>query len=105
MPVSAPALAHRQLDKMAYSAFAPVEQWLRSVNPQRNLPDPVAWAERVSGTKLDPWQIGVLRSQHPALLLLTSRQVGKSFVVSIRAAYRAKYMHRRVGILSPTLRQ
>jgi hypothetical protein len=90
---------------MAYSAFAPVEQWLRSVNPQRNLPDPVAWAERVSGTKLDPWQIGVLRSRHPALLLLTSRQVGKSFVVSLRAAYRAKYMHRRVGILSPTLRQ
>jgi hypothetical protein len=46
-----------------------------------------------------------MRSNHPALLLLTSRQVGKSFVVSLRAAYRARYLHRRVGILSPTLRQ
>jgi hypothetical protein len=69
------------------------------------VPDPVRWAERVTGSALDPWQRRVMVSEDPALLLLTSRQVGKSHVVSLRAAYRAKYLRRRVGVLSPTLRQ
>lgn len=68
-------------------------------------PDPVLWAEHVTGAALDPWQKRVMVSEDPALLLLTSRQVGKSHVVSLRAAYRAKYLRRRVGVLSPTLRQ
>ncbi|MDF2972879.1 MAG: terminase [Microvirga sp.] len=46
-----------------------------------------------------------MRSDEKALLLLTSRQVGKSHVVSLRAAYRARFMRRRVGIVSPTQRQ
>lgn len=69
------------------------------------VPDPVRWAEHVTGATLDPWQKRVMVSEDPALLLLTSRQVGKSHVVSLRAAYRAKYLRRRVGVLSPTLRQ
>ena len=89
--------------------FRDVELWLREVaglrGKPRELPHPVAWAERVSGQPLDPWQQLVMCSEHPALLLLTSRQVGKSHVVSLRAAYRAQYLARRVGVLSPTLRQ
>lgn len=89
--------------------FADVTHWLREVavlrGKVRELPHPVAWAERVTGQSLDPWQQLVMCSEAPALLLLTSRQVGKSHVVSLRAAYRAQYLARRVGILSPTLRQ
>jgi hypothetical protein len=89
--------------------FREVEHWLREVavlrGKVRELPHPVAWAEQVTGTSVDPWQQIVLCSEHPALLLLTSRQVGKSHVVSLRAAYRAAYLGRRVGVLSPTLRQ
>jgi hypothetical protein len=75
------------------------------VRESRTQPDPIAWAERVTGASLDPWQQLVMCSEAPALLLLTSRQVGKSHVVSLRAAYRAQYLGRRVGVLSPTLRQ
>jgi hypothetical protein len=89
--------------------FREVEHWLREVallrGKVRELPHPVAWAERVTGQSLDPWQQLVMCSEAPALLLLTSRQVGKSHVVSLRAAYRAQYLGRRVGVLSPTLRQ
>lgn len=89
--------------------FREVELWLREVatlrGKVRELPHPVAWAERVTGQALDPWQQLVMCSEAPALLLLTSRQVGKSHVVSLRAAYRAQYLARRVGVLSPTLRQ
>jgi len=89
--------------------FREVEHWLREVavlrGKTRDLPHPVAWAERVTGQALDPWQQLVMCSEAPALLLLTSRQVGKSHVVSLRAAYRALYLQRRVGVLSPTLRQ
>jgi len=89
--------------------YRDVELWLREVallrGRTRDLPHPVAWAERVTGQSLDPWQQLVMCSEAPALLLLTSRQVGKSHVVSLRAAYRAQYLARRVGVLSPTLRQ
>lgn len=90
------------------AAFRVVERWLADVGQltgHRDAPDPVAWAERVSQQSLDPWQKLLMASEHPALLLLTSRQVGKSHVVSLRAAYRALFLRRRVGILSPTLRQ
>jgi hypothetical protein len=90
------------------AAFRAVEGWLAAVGQltgQHDAPDPVSWAERVSGQELDPWQRLLMASEHPALLLLTSRQVGKSHVVSLRAAYRAKHLRRRVGVLSPTLRQ
>jgi hypothetical protein len=68
-------------------------------------PDPVEWAERISGTALDPWQRRVLRSGDAALLLLCPRQTGKSHVVSLLVAYLARYLDIRVGCLSPTLRQ
>lgn len=94
---------------MKAPAYADVTRWLAAVaqlaGVASDAPEPVAWAERVSGAELDPWQQALMRSEHPALLLLTSRQVGKSHVVSLRAAYRAKYRRRRVAILSPTLRQ
>jgi hypothetical protein len=69
------------------------------------VPEPVEWAERVSRMPLDPWQSEVMRSADPALLLLCPRQTGKSHVVSLFAAYLAKYHNYRVGCLSPTLRQ
>jgi hypothetical protein len=68
-------------------------------------PDPVEWAERVSGTELDDWQREIMVSTSLATLLMCHRQAGKSHVVSLRAAYRAMFLKRRVGVLSPTLRQ
>jgi hypothetical protein len=68
-------------------------------------PDPVTWAEQVSRQPLDPWQRDVMASHDPALLLLCPRQTGKSHIVSLVAAYLARYRGYRVGCLSPTLRQ
>jgi hypothetical protein len=70
-----------------------------------NRPDIVGWAERISNSPLDPWQRDFLRSAANALLLLCPRQTGKSHVVSLFAAYMARYCGLRVGCLSPTLRQ
>lgn len=48
--------------------------------------DPVAWAEQISGLDLDGWQKGVLRSTAKRLMLLCSRQSGKSEAVALLAA-------------------
>jgi hypothetical protein len=69
------------------------------------LPDPVAWAERVSGEALDPWQQEFMRWEGSDALLNCARQTGKTEVVSLRAAYRARFMGRSVGCLGPTTRQ
>jgi hypothetical protein len=50
------------------------------------LDDPVAWAERIAGLTLDPWQSDVLLSAAPRLLLNATRQSGKSTVGSPSAS-------------------
>lgn len=68
-------------------------------------PDPIEWAERVSGQKLDPWQKQVLLSTAAYFLMNCSRQVGKTQIVSLKAAYNARHRRRHVVALAPTLRQ
>ena len=48
--------------------------------------DAAEWAERISGLTLDEWQRRVLSSDAARLLLLCSRQSGKSEVVSLLAS-------------------
>src|SRR4051794_32850563 len=50
------------------------------------LDDPVAWAERIAGLTLDPWQRDVLLSLSPRLLLNATRQSGKSTTAALKAA-------------------
>ena len=68
-------------------------------------PHPVDWAEKVSGKKLDEWQAEVMLWDGQDALLNCTRQCGKTEVVSLRAAYRAKFADRSVGCLGPTSRQ
>ena len=69
-----------------------------------DIPDPVAWAESVSGFSLDEWQKGVLRSNAKRLMLLCSRQSGKSEIVSLLAATIA-IRGGAVIVVAPSLRQ
>ena len=61
---------------------------------------------RAAGIEPDDWQADVLRSSHKRILLLCSRQTGKSTVTATRALHEAIY---RPGalilLLSPSLRQ
>jgi hypothetical protein len=67
--------------------------------------DPVLLAEQ-AGITPDSWQADVLRSTAPRLLLLCSRQAGKSTITSILAVHTALYEPGAlVLLLSPTLRQ
>src|SRR6516165_4037028 len=54
----------------------------------------------------DPWQDQVLRSRAPRMLLLASRQAGKSSVAAALALHTALVVHGSpVLLLSPSLRQ
>jgi hypothetical protein len=67
--------------------------------------DPVVLAEQ-AGVRPDPWQCHALRSSAPRVLLLCSRQAGKSTITSILAVHTALYEPGSlVLLLSPTLRQ
>ena len=83
-----------------------------SPRPQRCTPalvstqdeDSVAWAERVSGLALDPWQRDVLLADDARLAILCCRQSGKSTIVALKAAD----LVRRGGlavVVAPSLRQ
>lgn len=64
----------------------------------------VAWAERVSGLVLDPWQRDVLLAEDARLAILCCRQSGKSTTVALKAAD----LVRRGGmavVVAPSLRQ
>ena len=64
----------------------------------------VAWAERVSGLALDPWQKEVLLADDARLAILCCRQSGKSTTVALKAAD----LVRRGGmavVVAPSLRQ
>jgi len=67
--------------------------------------DPVLMAER-AGIVPDPWQADVLRSKARQLILLCSRQAGKSTVSSVLALHAALYTAGALVLLvSPSLRQ
>jgi len=67
--------------------------------------DPVQLA-RVVGMEPDPWQVDVLRSDHPRLLLNCCRQSGKSTTAAVKAVHVAVYEPGSLTLcLSPSLRQ
>lgn len=67
--------------------------------------DAVALARR-AGIAPDPWQADVLRSEARQMILLCSRQTGKSTVTSLRALHQAVYTPGSlVLVLAPALRQ
>jgi hypothetical protein len=67
--------------------------------------DPVLFARAV-GFEPDPWQVSVLRSRAPRMLLNCSRQSGKSTVVAMLAMWTAIYCPGSTTlIVSPTERQ
>lgn len=67
--------------------------------------DPVLLAEK-AGIQPDPWQADLLRSNDRQLILLCSRQSGKSTVSSFMALHTALYEPRSlVLLLSPSQRQ
>ena len=68
------------------------------------LDDPIAWAERIAGLTLDPWQCDVLLSVSPRLLLNATRQSGKSTVAALKAA-RTVLEGGLAVVVSPSLRQ
>ena len=76
------------------------------VEPEATVQDEasLAWAERVSGLSLDPWQRDVLLADDPRLAILCCRQSGKSTIVGLKAAD----LVRRGGlavVVAPSLRQ
>ena len=67
--------------------------------------DPVLLAQR-AGLNPDPWQADVLRSTAHQIILLVTRQGGKSTVSSVRALHRALYTPASlVLLLAPAYRQ
>ena len=69
------------------------------------LPDPVEWAQQVSGNALDPWQQDLLRDTAMRTLLLCARQVGKSYSTAVKDAYVAAHYPGTVLVLAQSLRQ
>lgn len=76
--------------------------------------DPVYWAEHVVGPKvipnftgkLDDWQAKVLRTQERWVLLLCTRQAGKSTIAALKAAHLALYTPKSfIVIVSRGVRQ
>ena len=68
-------------------------------------PDPVTLAAQ-AGFTLDPWQRDVLLSPARQIILLVSRQVGKSTVSSLRALHNALYTAASlILLLAPSYRQ
>ena len=71
----------------------------------REAADPVLFARR-AGLNPDPWQADLLRSRSRQMILLCSRQAGKSTSTSILALHEALYREvSLVLLLSPSLRQ
>ena len=67
--------------------------------------DPARFAA-AAGITPDPWQVDVLRSSAPRLLLNCSRQSGKSTIAAVLAVHTAVYeAGSLVVLLSPSLRQ
>ena len=79
---------------------------LAALTPSQSaaLDNPIAWAERIAGLTLDPWQRDVLLSASPRLLLNATRQSGKSTVAALKAAWTVLQGGLAV-VVSPSLRQ
>lgn len=78
---------------------------MSSVAELRAALDPVVFAEQ-AGLSPDPWQADVLRSTAPRVLLLCSRQSGKSTVSAVAALHQALYRPGSLVLaLAPALRQ
>ncbi len=79
---------------------------LAALKPSQSatLDDPIAWAERIAGLTLDPWQRDVLLSAAPRLLLNATRQSGKSTAAGLKAAWTVLQGGLAV-VVSPSLRQ
>lgn len=76
---------------------AAMAEWLR------HSLDPEAWAFDRFGFVCDPWQSRVLHSTDPRLLILSSRQVGKSTIVALLAAWTAVFRpHSLILLISRT---
>lgn len=71
----------------------------------RAIPNPIEWSEDVSKTKLDVWQADFITSPNEDTLFNCARQTGKSQSVSLKTAFRTKWLKRWVAVLAPTLRQ
>lgn len=98
--LSVPGVQRQELKRLR-GLLAP----LASAPPLPRPADPAATLAG-AGYPPDPWQAEVLRSHASRLLLLCSRQAGKSTVVSALALNQALYTpHALVLLLSPTLRQ
>lgn len=68
--------------------------------------DPAAWATDVLDVRPDAWQVDVLRSRAPRLLMNCCRQSGKSSTAAILGLHRAVFAPRSlVLVISPSLRQ
>lgn len=68
--------------------------------------DPVLWAERVLGHRLDPWQAELLRAERKRVLLNICRQGGKSTAAALKALRIALMEPGTLTLLlSPTQRQ
>jgi hypothetical protein len=74
-------------------------------SPLKYALDPVAWVRDKLEFELDPWQERALNSTGN-LILVASRQVGKSFVCSLLATHRAVfYPNSLILVASPSIRQ
>lgn len=97
------------LQKQNYSSQNPIliEAARRAIEKRklRESTDPVLMARR-AGLAPDPWQADVLSSEAREMILLCSRQTGKSTVSSVLAAHEAVYSPGSLILLtSPSLRQ
>ncbi len=93
------------------SLRAEVRALKRRIPPRVPVADPLMARDAVelarrAGVDPDPWQADLLRSRDPQMILLCSRQAGKSTVTSMIALHEAQYRPPAlVLILSPSLRQ
>jgi hypothetical protein len=68
--------------------------------------DPARWASEVLGFHADDWQAEVLRHNGPRLMMLCSRQSGKSVTAAVKALYTALFFPGSLTlIVSPSQRQ
>lgn len=88
------------------TAMAALEHKAALMHTAEETPDPVDWAEKITGYELDPWQKDVMRSDHKRHLLLCSRQTGKTETVALKAAFMAKTQPGcKILTLAPSHRQ
>lgn len=52
-------------------------------------PAPVVWSQQALGFTADPKQTKILRCTHSRVVVVTSRQVGKSTLAALRALHLA----------------